>query len=92
MIWTKKEITKFLNNNLIDTKGSISIYKTSKIKTIDDGDIYHRVIFPLWTSNDQVIKDVLNTVLKAVNLGNVRINTERSLIKLYFYESWCNPD
>lgn len=91
-MWTKKEVQKFLINNPINTDGALGVYRYSRIKTVDDGDVYHRVIFPLWSSNDSAVKSLFTLVLKAIEIGNVRISTERCGIKIYFNEHFCDPD
>lgn len=96
-MWTKKSIKKFIKDNSINTNGALKKYKSSKIKTIEDGDINHIVKFPIWHGmNDSVTKGVLNLTLNAFYEGDVRIlpyqeeKGDRG-ISIEFCEHACNP-
>lgn len=98
-MWTLKKLKQFLRDNPINTNGAMGSYKHSKIKRRDDGDVYYRIDFPIWSQNDSVVQSLLKLALKASEEGDCYItfhdskkNRFKGKMRILFTEHACVGD
>lgn len=101
-MWTKEKVLIYLDNINIHTAGALNPYKHSDVKYGEDGDSWWEVDYPFWQNNDSVMRDVLNLCRFMLDIADTRISIRENpnkhndfhdiVLRIYFYESICDPD
>ena len=96
---TRKQLKKFITKNPI-TNGESAIKYEYHIKTIDDGDTYHRLTLPVWYNNQPIQIAIAKLLLSSIETHGCNFhcdsNNEKfphnTCIVIDFYEYYCDPD